>query len=158
MTVTGGAVVRPRESLGADRHTTARSAGVRGGTAERPELILTGGPMMGVAQEDLEAPVVKNTNCVVCLTQEERRRDGPEGVCIRCGKCVAACPMHLAPMFIVRALRQREWRQLDRLHVEDCISCGCAPISARPRSRWWIWYDQAAEHHGKGGGQPWGLI
>ena len=150
VTVTGGAVVRPRNlwvPIGTPLRVLLESAG---GLRERPELILTGGPMMGVAQEDLEAPVVKNTNCVVCLTQEERRRAGPEGVCIRCGKCVAACPMHLAPMFIARALRQREWRQLDRLHVEDCISCGCCSYICPAQIPLVDLVRQAAEHVGKG--------
>ena len=150
VTVTGGAVVRPRNlwvPIGTPLRVLLESAG---GLRERPELILTGGPMMGVAQEDLEAPVVKNTNCVVCLTQEERRRDGPEGVCIRCWKCVAACPMHLAPMFIARALRQREWRQLDRLHVEDCISCGCCSYICPAQIPLVDLVRQAAKHVGKG--------
>ena len=150
VTVTGGAVVRPRNlwvPIGTPLRVLLESAG---GLRERPELILTGGPMMGVAQEDLEAPVVKKTNCVVCLTQEERRRAGPEGVCIRCGKCVAACPMHLAPMFIARALRQREWRQLDRLHVEDCISCGCCSYICPAQIPLVDLVRQAAEHVGKG--------
>ena len=46
-------------------------------------------------------------------------------MCVRCGKCVSACPMHLAPAFIHRALEQDQPHKLPALHPQDCISCGC---------------------------------
>ena len=55
----------------------------------------------------------------------EHKPQGNGAVCIRCGKCVAACPMHLAPTFIRRALDEGDMARLARYHVEDCISCGC---------------------------------
>lgn len=125
VTVTGGAVARPRNlwvPIGTPLRCLLESSG---GLREKPELILTGGPMMGTPQSDLEAPVVKNTNGLICLADWERRGERPESVCIRCGKCVAACPMHLAPAFISRALRQEEWHKLPKLHPEDCMECGC---------------------------------
>ena len=70
-------------------------------------------------------PVLKSTNALICLADFERRKEGAESVCIRCGKCVAACPMHLAPVFIARALRLNELHKLPRLHPEDCMACGC---------------------------------
>ena len=81
--------------------------------------------MMGTPQHDLEAPVIKSTNALVCLADSERRREAQESVCIRCGKCVTACPMHLSPVFIAQALRQNEVQKLSRLHPQDCIECGC---------------------------------
>ena len=92
---------------------------------EQADLVLTGGPMMGTPQSDLSAPVVKNTNAVIFLTARERRGSTEESVCIRCGKCVAACPMHLAPAFIDRTLRLDEVHRLVKLHPEDCLQCGC---------------------------------
>lgn len=125
VTVSGGAVSRPRNlwvPIGTPlRHLLEECGGLR----EENPLILTGGPMMGVAVQDLEAPVVKNTNSLLCLADWERRHSTPETVCIRCGKCVAACPMHLAPTFIHQARRQNDLVRLARLHPQDCIACGC---------------------------------
>ena len=125
VTVTGGTVARPRNlwvPLGTPLRCLLESCG---GLRESPELILTGGPMMGTPQSTLEAPVVINTNALICLAGWERRKERPESVCIRCGKCVAACPMHLAPVFIGRALRDKQLHKLPALHPEDCIACGC---------------------------------
>lgn len=125
VTVSGGAVARPRNlwvPIGTPLRCLLESSG---GLREKPDLILTGGPMMGIPQQDLEAPVIKNTNGLICLVGPERRRESAESVCIRCGKCVAACPMHLAPAFISRALRQEEWSKLPKLHPQDCMECGC---------------------------------
>lgn len=125
VTVTGGAVARPRNlwvPIGTPLRCLLESSG---GLRETPELILTGGPMMGMPQTSLDAPVIKNTNALVCLAQWERRRQMPESVCIRCGKCVAACPMHLSPVFIGRAVREGQHHKLPSLHPQDCIQCGC---------------------------------
>lgn len=125
VTVTGGAVARPRNlwvPIGTPLSCLLESAG---GLKEKPQLVLTGGPMMGTPLFDLESPVVKNTNGLVCLTGFERRQEQAESVCIRCGKCVAACPMHLTPTFIARAIRRGELHKLPKFHPEDCLECGC---------------------------------
>ena len=125
VTVTGGAVSRPRNlwvPIGTPLRCLLESAG---GLREESRLILAGGPMMGTPVPDLEVPVIKSTNALVCLADSERRKETPESVCIRCGKCVAACPMHLSPIFIAQALRQNETRKLSRLHPQDCMECGC---------------------------------
>ena len=81
--------------------------------------------MMGVPQSNLEAPVLKDTNALLCLSKWERSAPGPESVCVRCAACMAACPMRLAPPMVYRAVRQGEPQRLEFLHVEDCIECGC---------------------------------
>ena len=125
VTITGGAVTRPRNlwvPIGTPlRHLLETCGGLK----EEADLILTGGPMMGVALQSLEAPVMKDTNSLVCLTTWERKPDTPGGVCIRCGKCVGACPMHLAPTIIRRALEEQDLKKLAKYHLEDCNSCGC---------------------------------
>lgn len=124
VTVTGGAVVRPRNlrvPIGTPLHALLREAG---DLTDKADLILTGGPMMGREQTDMEVPVLKDTNAVVCMTQKERRQDHEAGICIRCGKCVASCPMHLAPTLVTRALRKKEYHKLAGFHVEDCMGCG----------------------------------
>ena len=125
VTVTGGAVARPRNlwvPIGTPLRCLLESAG---GLREEAPLMLLGGPMMGSPVQDLESPVIKSTSALVCLTPPERRGTYPESVCIRCGKCVAACPMHLAPVFIAQALHRQEVGKLSRLHPGDCTECGC---------------------------------
>lgn len=125
VTVTGGAVTRPRNMwvpIGTPlRHLLEACGGLR----EETDRILIGGPMMGTPVANLEAPVTKDTNSLVCLAGWEHKPDRPAGVCIRCGKCVASCPMHLAPTLIRRALEDRDLNKLARYHLEDCNACGC---------------------------------
>ena len=125
VTVSGGAVARPRNlwvPLGTPLKDLLDSVG---GLREQADQVLLGGPMMGLPLDDLAAPVTKGTNALTCLTRSERRGSGEQTVCVRCGKCVSACPMHLAPAFIHRALEQDQPRKLPVLHPQDCISCGC---------------------------------
>lgn len=125
ITVTGGAVARPRNlwvPIGTPLSCLLESVG---GLREKPDLVLTGGPMMGTPQFDLEAPVIKSINGLICLTAAERRGQGRESVCIRCGKCVSACPMHLSPVLIAQALRRGQTDRLRRLFPQDCMECGC---------------------------------
>ncbi len=125
VTVTGGAVTRPRNlwvPIGTPlRHLLETCGGLR----EATDRMLIGGPMMGIALTNLDAPVTKDTNSLVCLTSWEHKPDTPPGVCIRCGKCVAACPMHLAPTIIRRALEDQDLDKLAKYHLEDCNFCGC---------------------------------
>ena len=125
VTVSGGAVARPRNlwvPLGTPLKDLLDSVG---GLREQADQVLLGGPMMGLPLNDLSAPVTKGTNALTCLTRTERRGAGEQTVCVRCGKCVSACPMHLAPAFIHRALEQDQPHKLPALHPQDCISCGC---------------------------------
>lgn len=125
VTVTGGAVTRPRNlwvPIGTPWRVLLEACG---GLREEAELMVTGGPMMGVALPTLDAPVLKSTNSLVCLTSPERKPESAGSVCIRCGKCVDRCPMHLAPTFIRQALKANDLAALAKLHPEDCNACGC---------------------------------
>ena len=126
VTVTGAAVSRPRNlwvPIGTPVETLVKAAG---GLREKPELVLLGGPMMGHAQSDLSVPVNKSTNSVVCMLDWELGEQKEETVCIRCGRCVSVCPMHLMPLLVDKELKLGgDVRELRRLHTEDCIGCGC---------------------------------
>ena len=124
VTVTGEGVKAPRNFIA--RIGTPFSALVEaaGGLREDAWEVISGGPMMGMAQADLRAPVVKGTNAVLCLTQDQNG-EAEDPVCIRCGKCLEVCPMKLQPLYLYRYERARDLEALDRLHVLDCIECGC---------------------------------
>lgn len=94
-----------------------------GGLSESADKVLAGGPMMGIAQETLDVPVVKGTNAVVCLGKAPTTVAHP--TCIRCGQCVMACPMKLLPLVLYRQQVTGNLMGLDRYHLTDCIECGC---------------------------------
>ena len=99
---------------------------VAGGLNDATERVICGGPMMGISQGDLSIPVMKSTNCVLCLLKD-RNAAAENPVCLRCGKCVGVCPMRLQPRYLYRYQRAGNLNELERLHVTDCIECGsCA--------------------------------
>ena len=97
-----------------------------GGLTDATERVVSGGPMMGFAQNDLSVPVVKATNAILCLPRDENgAAENP--VCLRCGKCVGVCPMGLQPLYMYRYSLCGQTDELQRLHLLDCMECGsCA--------------------------------
>lgn len=96
-----------------------------GGLTENAREIVFGGPMMGAAQPNLDAPIVKGTTGVVILGEEECKL--PQSYpCIRCGHCVDACPVFLNPQLLGSlALAGRYDEMVERAHLTDCMLCGC---------------------------------
>ena len=86
--------------------------------------IILGGPMMGSASPDLNAVISKCNNAVLLFNKAEAALK-PETACIRCGKCVTACPMHLQPLKLERAWQARDTAALERQHATACMECGC---------------------------------
>lgn len=85
--------------------------------------IIFGGPMMGIAQQDIETPLIKGTSGILVQSKDEVIRD-EEAPCIRCGRCVEICPVYLLPTQIAKVVRVEKWERLDKLHLKDCIECG----------------------------------
>ena len=95
-----------------------------GGFCDEPRKIIMGGPMMGVAQHSLDDPVLKQTNALLAFNERDAEKP-KESVCIRCGKCVAACPMSLLPLYINLNVVRGKFEETAKYHVTDCIECGC---------------------------------
>ena len=130
VTVSGGAVAEPRNLLVPIGTPLEHLLEECGKLVSEPVRVLTGGPMMGVVQNDLSAPVIKGTNALLALTRRECARDlKKEQPCIRCGRCVRACPMNLSPLFLNLYSRNFRQKALEEYHLTDCIECGsCAYV------------------------------
>lgn len=95
-----------------------------GGWTKDPKKVLCGGPMMGIAVMDLNAPIVKNNNAILAFSKE--KAELPETTaCIRCGRCNSVCPIRLMPQELESAYDAEDAGQLRKLHVDLCINCGC---------------------------------
>ncbi len=94
-----------------------------GGLKENTAKVVMGGPMMGIAQFDLDVPVIKATSGILAFTEDEvtPKKSSP---CIRCGKCVQNCPMGLMPLYINAYARANDVEKCEEYHIMDCISCG----------------------------------
>ena len=124
VTITGETVNMPQNfqvRIGTSFHDLIAEAG---GLTDETERVVSGGPMMGFAQSDLSVPVIKATNAILCLPRDVNGvAENP--VCLRCGKCVGVCPMGLQPLYMYRYVNCGNLQQLRRLHLLDCMECGC---------------------------------
>ncbi len=95
-----------------------------GGLPEHTGKIINGGPMMGKAVVNLDAPTVKTTSCILIMDEKESKRKKQTN-CLRCGKCVSACPMGLEPIQLALLAKQSRWEEAEKECAMDCIECGC---------------------------------
>ena len=96
------------------------------GHSENPYKVLSGGPMMGAAQYDLSVPTIKGVNAITVLGHKNRFVV-EDSRCLRCGKCIDACPMKLMPVLMYKAMQSGSIDEMNRVNLMDCIECGsCA--------------------------------
>ena len=124
VTITGGAVKEPCNRLVPLGTSFQYLIDEAKGFSEDPDRVLTGGPMMGIAQFTMDVGVIKGTNAVLCLTKAEAAPVAAEEVCLRCGRCVNVCPMHLTPVYMHLYAEKGLWKEAEALNVMDCIECG----------------------------------
>jgi electron transport complex protein RnfC len=126
VTVTGPGVEKPGNyiiPLGTPIGYVLKQVGYIGGENE----FILGGPMMGPSVSDMETPVTKGTSGLLVLNEpeieQETRRIWP---CIKCGRCLNACPMHLNPAYLGLLAAKREYEEMAQTyHLNDCFECGC---------------------------------
>ena len=94
-----------------------------GGMPEGDNKLLAGGPMMGKALTSVEVPICKGTNSVTILSGDDARRKEAEP-CIRCAKCVGACPMGLEPYLLAKLSDVKNWERCEQEDITSCIECG----------------------------------
>ena len=94
-----------------------------GGMPDGDNKLLAGGPMMGKALTTTDVPICKGTNSVTILSDADAKRKA-EQPCIRCAKCVSACPMGLEPYLLATLSSYKDWERLESEDITSCIECG----------------------------------
>lgn len=95
-----------------------------GGLRAQPKKIVNGGPMMGTAQWDIEAPVTKGTSAILVFSEKNDLSYHLPAACIRCGRCVQNCPMHLMPNYLAAFSMTENYDAAEEFSVTSCVECG----------------------------------
>lgn len=128
LTVDGSAIKRPQNVLVPIGTPISAVVEFCGGYACAPGKLLMGGPMMGLPLVDDSLPVLKQNNAILAFSEKDAAVREPSA-CIRCGRCVAACPMNLMPTLLERQVTVKNAEELVRLDVMTCMECGsCAYV------------------------------
>lgn len=94
-----------------------------GGYKKQPGKLILGGPMMGIAHDSHDVPVTKGTSGILVFDETEALIPEP-GNCIRCGRCIDSCPIHLMPLMISEYALKGRMEDADAYNALDCIECG----------------------------------
>lgn len=124
VTVDGDCIAKPKNVLAPIGASYLDLIEFCGGLRATPKKIVNGGPMMGAAQWDMEGSVTKGTSAILVMSASETPTYTADGVCIRCGKCVRACPMHLYPSFLAMFARNDAFEECKKYDVMSCVECG----------------------------------
>ncbi len=123
VTVTGKSLAHPSNFLTRMGTPMSQLIDACGGLPEDTGKVIGGGPMMGKALLNTEVPICKGSSGVLIMNEKEAKRGEVEN-CIRCGKCVGACPMGLEPYLLSQCAEQQMWERLEKEDVVSCIECG----------------------------------
>ena len=125
VTVSGDILMEPKNLLvpiGTSFDALIEACGYR----ENPYKVLSGGPMMGAAQYDLSVPTIKGVNAITVLGKSNDY-SVEDSRCLRCGKCIDACPMKLMPVLMYKSIQSNDVQEMKDNNIMDCIECGsCA--------------------------------
>ena len=123
LTVSGNGIKNPKNLIVPIGTPLSDVLDFCGGVTEDAVKVVVGGPMMGVAQYDFSAPVMKATSGILVLTEEEVNSK-PETNCLRCGKCVDVCPLNLLPTRLARLSQLDKLEEAEELGITVCMECG----------------------------------
>ena len=124
MTVTGKSLSKPGNYSVRFGTPLSDVVALAGGVPEDTGKIIGGGPMMGRAMNNIDMPANKRVSGLLFLPENESRRAEVEN-CIRCAKCVSACPMGLEPYLLSKQAALGMWDEMEKHSIMDCIECGC---------------------------------
>lgn len=133
VTVTGPSVGRPGNYRAAIGISIEKLIELAGGVPADTGKIVLGGPMMGKAIVNIDTPTTKGVSGILMLPENQAGR-GEVEPCIRCAKCVSACPMGLEPYLLATLSRLGEWEDAEKEKVMNCMECGCCSFIC-PASR-----------------------
>lgn len=128
VTVTGKGMKEPKNLLtrmGTPISTLLEAAG---GLPEDAGKVINGGPMMGRAMSNLDSPVTKGCSGITVMSGRNAVRRSA-GQCIKCAKCVSACPMGLEPYYLSKMTQKKGWEQLESQMITSCIECGSCQMT-----------------------------
>ena len=128
ITVTGNGIAHPRNFQALLGTPYSHLVGHCGGYTQDVARLVVGGPMMGYPIASDSAPVVKASNCILALTQQDITAPQPEMPCIRCGECARVCPATLLPQQLHLQAKNGLWAELEEYGVDACIECGCCDL------------------------------
>lgn len=124
VTVTGKSVKEPKNLLTRMGTPVSALLEAAGGLPEDAGKVINGGPMMGRAMVNLDSPVTKGCSGITVMSgRDAQRREATQ--CIKCAKCVSACPMGLEPYYLSKMTQKKGWDELETLMITSCIECGC---------------------------------
>ena len=124
VTVDGDCVMEPSNVLAPVGTTISDLVEFCGGLSRPPEKIISGGPMMGAAMWSRDLPVTKTTSGIL-LFSKKVSPEKEESPCIRCGRCVRACPSYLMPFGIVASVKGEKYDEAEGYGAMSCVECGC---------------------------------
>ena len=123
ITVTGKSVAKPSNFLARIGTPMKQLIDACGGLPEDTGKVIGGGPMMGKALVNTEVPTAKGSSGILIMNQKEAKR-GEAQTCIRCAKCVSACPMGLEPYLLGALSENGDFERMEKERIMDCIECG----------------------------------
>ncbi len=123
ITVTGPNISKPSNFLTRIGTPVSELIEASGGIPDNTGKVIGGGPMMGKALVNLDVPVTKGSSGILVLPHEEAHRKPVEN-CMRCSKCISACPMGLEPYLLMIETEKELWERSEEDKIMDCIECG----------------------------------
>jgi electron transport complex protein RnfC len=138
VTVTGRGVKEPKNFLARIGTPYSQLIEEAGGLTEDAAKVISGGPMMGMSQYTLEVPVIKGTSGILVLPKSEVSTQS-YGPCIRCARCIDACPMKLQPSLIGLFIEKGQFEDAKDYNLMDCFECGSCTFvcpANRPMVQW----------------------